>query len=551
VAVTPGCSSHVPAGKSAQARQPAATPAGAAADDLFIDTARSAGLDYAWSVPGKRPLNILQTIGNGCAFLDYDRDGNLDALLVGPRVSLYRGDGQGRFTNVSDQTGVSALSGNFLGCAVGDFDNDGFDDIYLTAYRGGALLHNESGSRFRDATRESNVPAQPWATSAVFTDIDNDGRLDLYVCNYVDFGPTTDPQLCRAGDLMTSCGPRYYKPIRGSLYRNEGGGRFRDITQSSGASQVEGRALGVAAADVGGPGKPWLAIANDELQGDLLCPSGSGPNLRLANNAQVAGTGLDRDGNIHGGMGTDWGDYDNDGRLDLFVGTFSGEAKTLYHNDGDGIFSEVSEACGLGTAMRSDVTFGCKFVDIDNDGWLDLITANGHVQDNIDQIKQLPYRQATRVFHNRGDGKFDDITARAGRDVLRPIVGRGLAAGDFDNDGRVDVLIVDSEGAPLLLRNIFPSAGHWLGLRLEGAKSNRNGYGAIVTVTVGKRTLVRPCQSGGSYMSASDSRVHVGLGAATKVEKVTVAWPSGRVTTLSAVDIDRYHTVREGDAAPR
>lgn len=536
-------------------QEPAA--AGRAAPGRFTDIAQQAGLNYRWSVPGKRPLNILQTIGNGCALFDFDNDGSLDVLLVGRRPALFKGDGRGRFTDVTRACGLTGLSGQFLGCAVGDVDGDGWRDVYLTGYRAGVLLKNVSGVRFQDVTRKAGLRAQPWSTSAAFAETSPGGRLDLYVANYVRFGPNVEPQLCLENRVVTSCGPRYYDPIKGALYRNIGGGRFIDVTRASGAREAGGRALGVAAADYDDSGRPAFAIANDEMPGDLLRQSGHGRQVRYTNAGKLSGTAYDRDGNVHGGMGIDWGDYDNDGRLDLFVGTFQNETKSLYHNDGDGSFTDMGIPTGIGAAAAPYVTFGSKFFDFDNDGWLDIVLANGHVQDNIEQINSsTTYRQPTLLFRNPGRSPifFEDVSSGCGPDLSRPIVGRGLAIGDIDNDGRIDVLVVDSEGEPLLLRNETSGAGHWIGVALEGTTSNRDGYGALIEArleaTHGGKKLVRQCHTDGSYMSASDPRVHFGLGDAANIESLTVKWPSGRTDTYRDLPIDRYIRLREGGQAP-
>ena len=507
----------------------------------FVDVAATAGLKYRWEVAGKRPLTILQTIGNGCAFLDYDNDGNQDILLVGPRLALYRGDGKGKFTDVTASTGLDRLRGHFLGCGVGDYDNDGFDDIYITAYRGGMLLHNQQGRGFRDVTREAGIAAQPWGTSCTFADVDGDGRLDLYICNYARFGPDTRQQLCLYNGIQSACGPRFYAPEKGTLYHNEGGGRFRDTTREWGLDAVQGKGLGVAAADYDGRGRPGVAIANDEMGGDLCDNFGHGMRLVGAK----SGTAYDASGNVHGGMGLDWGDFDNDGRLDLAVATFQHEAKSLYHNDGRGLFTDVAADAGLAEATVPSVAFGVKFLDFDNDGVLDLIYANGHVQDNIAEIdRTTTYRQHVQLLRGHA-GRFEDVSAVAGEPFGRAIVGRGLATADFDNDGRVDVLVVDSEGAPLLLHNETPQAGHWMAVRLTGTRSNRDGIGALVTVTTDRGKQMRLCHADGSYLSSSDRRVHVGLGASSKAT-VTVRWPSGHTDVRRNVDADRVISITEG-----
>ncbi|MBV9849302.1 MAG: CRTAC1 family protein [Armatimonadetes bacterium] len=526
-----------------------ATPPPPASPITFTDVAEQAGLRYHWPVPGHRPLNILQTIGNGCAFLDYDNSGHLSLLLVGPNLALYKGDGRGHFTDVTHRSGLDRFHGHFLGVAVGDYDGDGYDDIYVSGYRAGLLLHNDGGKSFRDVTRQAGLTPQPWGTSCAFVEsVPGSGRLDLFVCNYADFGP--DPkkyqQFCFARGLRTSCGPRFYSPAKDVFYRNDGHGHFTDATGVSGMRPIiNGKGLGVACAPLDGTRRPYIAVADDEVASDLLRAAGSGSPARYVNIGGQAGIALDGKGSIHGGMGTDWGDYDNDGKLDLIVATYQNETKSLYHNDGQALFSDQAEQAGLGPAFPL-VAFGVKWADFDNDGWLDLMLANGHTQDNIHDIDaSTTYRQPTQLFRN-DHARFTDLSDTAGPALQRPLVGRGLAVGDFDNDGRVDALVVDSEGAPLLLRNDSPRPGHWLSLQLVGVRSNRDGYGALVTVRTPGLTQTRLCQADGSYLSSSDKRVHVGLGAAMSAQSVTVKWPSGRVDAFRGVPADRFYTLREG-----
>jgi hypothetical protein len=561
-ALLSGCS-LLPGSKSAatpKATAVAVSPVSPASTVHFENVAESAGLRYRWSIHAKRPLNILQTIGNGCAFLDYDSDGNLDILLVGPTLALYWGDGHGHFTDVTREAGLDTLHGNFLGCAVGDYDNDGFDDIYISGYQEAVLLHNEAapGStaakpkrRFRNVTQEAGLKPQPWGSSAAWAEtVPGSGRLDLFVANYAEFGPRPGiPQLCDFNGIRSSCGPRYYHPLHGVLYRNLGQGKFADVSAASGMGSTNGRGLGVAFADLDGKGRPSLAIANDEMEGDLLRPTPSSAQPKYTNAGTSSGVAYDRDGSNHGGMGADWGDYDNDGKLDLFVTTFQNEPKSLYHNEGNGLFSDVSYTVGLGTATAPNVSFGCKFFDYDNDGWLDLLIASGHVQDNIEQIDtSTHYRQPIRLFHNQGEAKssFEEVSAEAGPAFQLPIVGRGLAVGDYDNDGRVDALVVDSEGKPVLLHNETQPTGHWIGFRLIGEHCNRDAYGTLVTVKVNGHNLLRICHTDGSYLSASDARVHFGIGSAIHVEAVTIRWPDGHQDTLHDLRADTYLTVREG-----
>ena len=518
-------------------------------DAIFRDVADAAHLRYEWKIPGKRPLNILQTIGNGCAFLDYNGDRNLDILLIGSPPALFKGDGKGAFTDVSAETGIAALKGAFLGCAVGDYDNDGFDDVYLTAYRGGALLHNRKGQKFEDVTKAAGIAPQPWGTSAAFAETEpGNGRLDLFIGNYAEFGPTTEPQLCEEQGVLTSCGPRRYAPLRGAFYKNLGNGHFADKTATNGAATARGRVLGVAFRDFDGGGRPGFALGNDEQPGDLFQPK---PGGAFTNIADTSGTAYDRDGNVHGGMGLDWGDFDGDGMPDLFLSTFFNEVKPLYRNAGGGVFSDVAFGTGIAAVSLPYVSFGCKFLDFDNDGNLDIAVANGHVQDNITQINPAArYKESALLLQNRGGQPvtFTEVSQSVGGpDFMRPIVGRGLATGDYDNDGRIDLLIVDSEGKPLLLHNESKGKNHFLGILLTGTRSNRNAYGAKVVVTLaGGRTLTRWAHADGSYMSSSDPRVLIGLGTAPQAEKLTVTWPDGSREEFSGVAGDRYIALRQG-----
>jgi len=515
---------------------------------LFVDAAKMAGLDYRWSVTGRRPLDILQTIGNGCAFLDYDGDGDLDVLLVGTdHLALFHGDGHGHFTDVSHPMGLDTLKGHFLGCAVGDYDNDGYDDVYISGYRTGLLLHNEVGKSFKDVTPAAGMKPQPWGTACTWGDIDNDGRLDLFVGNYAKFDPKTSKRLCtQKGGYTNGCGPLNYFSLTGVLYHNDGGGRFRDVTDIWHPSKF-GKTLGAAFADYDQSGRPGLALANDEQYGEL--------HQNMGNTFQEVGgkhgVALDTRLRVHGGMGMDWGDYDNDGWLDQVVATYQNEPKCIYHNTEGGFFKDESYTVGVEALTVPSVAFGVKWLDFDNSGWLGLMIANGHVDDDIARFDHsTTYRQPTQLFRNVRGKRFADLSTQAGSALQKSIVGRGLAVGDFDNDGRMDALVVDSEGPPLLLRNESSSVGHWLSLKLVGTQSNRDGIGSLVTVTTktpaGGLTQTRLCHTDGSYLSASDVRVHIGLGQAAVAETISVKWPSGRRDTFHHVHADRFVIAREG-----
>ncbi|MFM7321894.1 MAG: CRTAC1 family protein [Armatimonadota bacterium] len=510
-------------------------------------TSRTDVANHVFRIPGTRPLGLRQTIGNGAALADFDGDGNLDLMLVGDPVQCFRGDGKGGFTRPPGA--LPALTQPVQGCAVGDFDNDGYPDVYLSGYRSGALWRNDGG-RFVDITPLSGIPAQPWGTAAAFADLDRDGVLDLVVANYVRYGKDQgirelcDFQGVDGKTVYAACGPRSYTPLPAKAFRGNGDGRFVDITAASGFA-TSGRGLGIAIVDTEGDGKPRIAIANDEAPGDLLVASG-GPRTRFQNIGPRSGTAYDADGKLHGGMGIDWGDVDNDGKFDLAVATFAGEPMSLYHGDGGDLYEDRATALRLATPTRPYVTFGMRFVDIDNDGLLDIATTNGHVMDNVRDVQANEnYRQPSQLLRNVDGKTFEDATAQAGPMFTQPIVGRGLAAGDIDNDGRIDLVLVDSEGSAHILLNRHPKAGNWVGLVLRGNRSPRDGTGAVATVTVAGSKRVRHAHSDGSYLSASDPRVLIGLGDHSGPVDVEVRWPSGAVQRVRGVVPGRYTLVEE------
>lgn len=514
----------------------------------FTDVAEQAGLHYVFTAGVKGgstapALTILQTIGNGCAFLDYNNDGSLDILLVGPKLALYKGDGRGKFTDATHETGIDKPRGHFLGCAVGDYDNDGFDDVYISGYRTGILLRNVKGKGFLDVTGDAGMKPQPWGTSCGWADLNGDGRLDLFVANYVQFGPDPKryPQTCEP----LACGPQQYRPERPTLYQNLGGGRFADISAASGLRAASGKGLGVAFADSEGDGRQDILVANDQMAGDLFRNDGQ---MRFTNVGVASGTAFGPDGRLQGGMGADWADYDGDGRLDAIVTTYQDQPKSLYHNDSDGLFRYVSQTVGIADPSKPFVAFGVKWLDYDNDGWPDILIANGNVDNHISvMFPDQHYRQTSVALHNVGGNRFINESNALGPALQKPIIGRGLATGDFDNDGRADALIVDSEGPPLLLHNQGAPVGNWIGFSLTGTgKSNRDALGARVTVEAGGRRQVKEAQTAGSYLSSSDRRLLFGLGTAKHIDRVTIRWPDGRTEALPPLATGQYHAVTEG-----
>ena len=539
-------------------------------DTKFVDVAKAAGLDYKWNAV--RPMTIFESVGHGCAFLDVNNDGNLDVLLVGPKLALYLGDGKGHFRDVTKQYGLDQFTDTYSGCCVGDYDNDGWDDIYISGWHTGLLLHNEKGERFTDVTKEAGLVPQRWGTSCAFSDLDNDGFLDLVIANYVDFDPKVK-SFCHRNDLTDSipCGPLDYLPIAPTIYHNvalmhtlpKNSRGFVDVS-SIWQVTANGGGLGVSCADYDGSGHPSIAIANDLRYGDLLhfnptpvqSPSKEYQADRqvITNIASMIGVSAGFAGRPHAGMGIDWGDVDNNGRLDFFVTTFQGEPRSLYMDMGNGAFSDMAMQTGAMDVCMRYLAFGVKFIDVDNDGRLDLLIANGHVNDKVQRYEpKSRFRQPVQLLRNvEGHPllRFDDISQQAGMRDIPFIVGRGLAIGDFDNDGRMDALVVDNEGTPLLLHNESTRVGHWVECKLIGTKSNHDAIGAMVTFMVGGQSLLRRCSADGSFESSSDLRVHVGLGDEQRVD-ISVKWPSGAVNEYKGVEADHIVTLQEGDDRPR
>ncbi len=546
-----GC--HPPQRPSGARTQPVkAADANAEARGLFRDVAATAGLNFRWGHSDREHLNILDTIGHGCAFLDYDGDGRLDILLVGDTgCRLYHNRGNGTFEDVTARALPApppVPGSHLLGCAVADYDNDGRPDIFVTGYGRTILYHNEGNGTFRDVTAGSGLEARgpyDWTTSAAWADVDGDGKLDLYVCRYVEFTPASE-QFCsyQALDgsiLKMTCGPSVYKSQRGSLYRNEGDGHFKDITAQAGLNDTHGNGLGCLFCDFNNDGKPDLFIANDRQLSDLYLNLGNG---RFKNIGVSSGTAYNADGQAMAGMGVSAGDYDNDGRFDLLVATFQNEAKSLFHNDGGMSFSQQTFLSGLGEATLSSVAFGASFIDTGNRGLLDIVFTNGHVMSQIERVdSSTAYLQATQLFRNQGGGKFVEAGAEAGPDFTRKIVGRGLAVGDYDGDGKLDLLLVDDEGAPLLLHNESKEAAHWLTVDCLRSPGGSEAVGARVTVTAGGKRQVAEVRAGGSYLSTDAAAVHFGLGSAKQADRLEIRWPDGRGRQFQAVAADRAYRV--------
>jgi hypothetical protein len=497
-------------------------------------------------------------VGPGCAFLDYDNDGWMDIYLVnsGPcdfykptsplRNALYHNNRDGTFTDVTEKAGVPGNAYG-MGVAVGDYDGDGFPDIFVTQYPNSILYHNNGDGTFTDVTAKAGLDAPGWATSAVWFDYDNDGRLDLFVCRFADFDKSKNVSCGPSGERFY-CKPNVYKPLPSRLFHNNGDGTFTDVSTRSGIAHTFGKAWGVVAADINNDGNMDLFVASDTAPNALFLNDGKG---HFTDVAPLAGLAYSSFGVARSGMGVDAADYDQDGWLDLFVANVDHETYSLYHNNKDETFDDVSVSSGIGFATTLMSGWGLKFFDYNNDGNLDLIISNGHPDTTIDRHHpDVHYFEPMLLFENNGSS-WKNVSAQSGPVFSRNIAGRGLALGDFDNDGAVDVLVAVNNGAPILLRNTAAQHNHWLGIRLIGRKANIDAIGAKIVYQAGdlKRHVTKV--GGGSYLSSHDPRVVLGLGQKTKLDWIEVHWPqpSGKIERFTSLPIDRYITIIEGQGA--
>jgi hypothetical protein len=529
-----------------------------AAFGQFVDVAPSVGLTLA-IVSGTNPKDyIVDVNGNGAAFFDYDGDGDADLLIASgsslenyrvggdQMIALYRND-RDRFVDVTEDAGLRT-SGWAMGVCVADYDNDGHQDFYLTAYGPNRLFRNLGNATFEEAPHVGGSDDR-WSTNCAFGDYDRDGHVDLYVANYLAFDEANVPRrgetlVCRYMGADVFCGPTGLRGERDVLYRNNGDGTFDDVTVEAGVGGVAYNGFGVAFSDLDNDGWPDIYVANDTT-----------PNLLYRNNADgtfdemglISGAALNDEGREQAGMGVGSGDYDGDGQIDLFVTNFSGELNTLYRNTGDMVFVDVTLRAGLGGVAWNHVGWGTAFRDLDNDGWPDIFVGNGHVYPEVDGLDVgQSYLQRKELYRNRGNGTFEEVAPGSGPDLGIGKPARGVAFSDYDEDGDIDVLAVNMNEAPSLYRN-DGAGGHWISFRLEGVQSNRDGIGARIEVDAGGRTQVGYVQSGGSYLSHNDMRMHFGLGEAAVADRVRIRWPSGAVDELEDVGADAFLTVREGE----
>ncbi len=528
----------------------------------FTNIARAAGLDAKIVFGGaERNKYLLETTGTGVALIDYDNDGRLDLFFVNgstlessgkepaPTNHLYRNKGDGTFEDVTVSAGLAA-SGWGQGACVGDIDHDGNDDLFVTYFGQNRLYRNLGNGRFADVTTAAGLTQRSvrWNTGCAFLDYDRDGRLDLLVANYIDLdlatAPTPSSGLCRYKGLQVACGPPGLTGGRNILYHNRGDGTFEDVSDASGITRANGTyGLGVSTLDFDNDGWTDVYVANDSNPSALYRNNHDGTFTDIG---VKAGCAYSQDGKPQAGMGVAIGDYDRNGTMDIFKTNFAGDTSTLYANSGEGLCEDRTFAGGLGTNTRW-LGWGTGFVDLDNDGWLDLFLANGHVYPEVRQLKtEAGYEQRKVVYRNLGNGRFADITERLGAPVTVAKAARGAAFGDIDNDGQVDVAIANVNDLPDLYRLNGDRSHHWITLTLVGVRSNRNAIGARVRAVTGEAQQWQEVRGGGSYLSQNDFRVHFGLGAATRVDRVEVRWPSGQLESWTDLTVDQFHTLKEG-----
>jgi len=526
----------------------------------FRDITSEVGIDFRYLSSHTTKKYLIETMGTGVALFDFDNDGRLDIFLVngapltdpisrtaipqksGPQYwnRLYHQKPDGRFEDVTEKAGLQGV-GYGMGVAVGDYDNDGFEDLYVTAYGGNRLYHNNGDGTFTDVTEKAGVAGEGWSTSAAWVDLDNDGRLDLVVLRYLEWDFTDVWCGTHKEGYRSYCTPDIFKPIAPLVYHNEGNGGFVEVSEKIGISKP-GRGLGIGIADYDRDGHIDIFVANDSMFEFLYHNKGDGTFEEVG---LPAGVSVDGDGNTYAGMGVDFADYDNDGLPDLIVTDLGNQRYALYKNNGDGTFTYASFSSGLAPITQRVSGWGVRFLDYDNDGWKDLMVAQGHDLDNVElTTPNLRYREPTLLVRNTGK-QFVDVSAQSGSPFQIPWVGRGMAVGDIDNDGRLDAVVTTNDGEVHVLHNETQTANHWLGVKLVGHKSNRDAIGAEVKVKTEHGSQLAIVSTASSYLSASDKRLHFGLGPDDVVETMEIRWPSGIMQTLENVQGDRIIEIDE------
>ena len=533
-------------------------PAAPSGEVIFLDVASAAGIRFQHDNAATSEKYLIETMGAGCGWIDYDQNGLFDLYLVNsaatktytpnkpPRSALYRNNGDGTFTDVTAQAGVGAEGLFGMGVAVGDYDNDGFPDLLVLGYGRCILYHNNGDGTFTDVSKKAGVEnLGRWASSAAWFDYDNDGHLDLVIANYVDWTPESNHYCGDKGPGMRSyCHPGVYHGQAPTLYRNNGDGTFTDVSQASGVGLKPGNGLGVVTFDYDNDGWQDIFIANDNMPNFLFHNNRDGT---FTETAYLAGVAVSGDGHSEAGMGVDAADTTGSGRMDLIVTHLDQQLARLYRNLGTLGFEDATFRSKLSYATFKLSGFGTCFLDYDNDGWRDLFIANGHVLDNVARYRSdVAYAEPKLMLRNTGGGMLENVSGRLGQDLMRRRVSRGVAVGDFDNDGDVDLLVSNNGGVPQLLRNDGGNTNHWLEILLIGTKSNRDGVGAREKLIAGDLVQYDQRKGGASYQSAPDPRLHFGLGRQTKVDTLEIKWPSGMVTRLRELPANQIIAVEEG-----
>ncbi|HMC59819.1 MAG TPA: CRTAC1 family protein [Candidatus Solibacter sp.] len=519
---------------------------------VFTDVTAQAGIHFTHNSGRAGKKYLPETLGSGCAFFDADGDGWPDILLVNGKywtpggrkslAALYRNNHNGTFTDITAGSGLDVEMYG-MGVAIADYDNDGRDDVYITALDGDHLFHNEGNGRFRDVTKAAGIQNADFGTSAAWLDYDRDGKLDLFVANYVQWNPKIDLFCSLDGTAKSYCTPESYKGTRSRLFHNLGGGRFEDVAAQAGVGDPTSKSLGVTVLDYNGDGWPDLFVANDTQPNKLYRNNKNGT---FTEEGMTAGVAYGEDGVARGAMGADSADYDRSGRPHLLVGNFSNQMLGLYHNEGNGLFVDEAPSSAVGRASLLSLAFGVFFFDYDLDGHPDIFAGNGHIEEEIGKVQpKVSYREAPLLFRNLGNHKFENVSGGMGAAFNRAIVARGAAYADFDRDGDLDLLISTNHGPAYLFRNDGGNRNHWLSVRLAGTKSNRDGIGAVVRIESASGKQWSTVRSGSSYCSQSDLALTFGLGKDTGAT-VQVEWPSGTRQQIGNVAADQFLAIDEG-----
>jgi hypothetical protein len=524
----------------------------------YTDVREAAGITFLQDSTQTEEKYYLETMGTGVAWIDYDQDGLMDLFFVQSaatdiykpphplRCALYHNNGDGTFTDVTEKAGVGGEGHYGQGVAVADFDNDGYPDLYVTGYGRAILYHNNGNGTFTDVTAKAGVADEgEWSTSAGWFDYDKDGWLDLVVANYIEWSPKNNIWCGeRRPGYRSYCHPGNYKGQKTKLYHNNHDGTFTDVSESSGVGKPESKGMGVVLADFNNDGWPDIAIANDSWPNFLFINKHNGT---FEDVSLVSGLAASEEGRYEAGMGIDAADVDGDGWLDVYVTHLDFELNRLYHNNRDGTFTDDTFNSGIGNKAILLSGVSMMFVDYDNDGWADILQLNGAMLDNVQLYhSEVSYKEPLLMYRNVGAGKFEKVSSALGPDFMRPIAGRGMAIGDYDNDGDIDIVTNNRGDHPSVLRNDGANANHWLTVQLIGTRSNRDGIGSSLKLTSQKFVHVEQAKGGMGYMSASDPRIHFGLGNRAKIESLEITWPSGQVDRIANVPIDQIIAVKEG-----